>query len=89
MTNVPPAVTSIAVASAQQDKKRIDLLEHRFDSLQQQVTAIEHKQTSMESKLDQRFNDIGDTLRQLVQLSTNRTHEPSGETPPPKNQRTG
>ena len=88
-TNVPPAVTSIAVASAQQDKKRIDLLEHRFDSLQQQVTGIERKQTSMESKLDQRFNDIGDTLRQLVQLSTNRTHEPSGETPPPKNQRTG
>ena len=89
VTTVPPAVTSIAVASAQQDKKPIDLLEHRFDSLQQQVTGIEHKQTSMESKLDQRFNDIGDTLRQLVQLSTNRTHEPCGESPPPKNQRTG
>ncbi|CAK9090933.1 unnamed protein product [Durusdinium trenchii] len=83
----PPAATSIAAASAQQDKKRIDQLENRFDSLQKQVTGIEHKQTSLESKLDQRFNDIGDTLRQLVQLSTNRAHEPSGESPPPKNQR--
>lgn len=84
----PPAATSIAAAAAQHEKKRLDHLENRFETLQKQVCGIEHKQTSLESKLDQRFNDIGDTLRQLVQLSTSRAHEPTGETPPPKTQRT-
>ncbi|CAK9034631.1 unnamed protein product [Durusdinium trenchii] len=84
----PPAVTSIAAVAAQHDKKRLDHLENKFETLQKQVCGIEHKQTNLESKLDQRFNDIGDTLRQLVQLSTNRAHEPTGETPPPKTQRT-
>ncbi|CAK9051672.1 unnamed protein product [Durusdinium trenchii] len=79
---------TIATATAHQDKKRIDQLETRFESLQKQVSGIENKQTTLESKLDQRFNDIGDTLRQLVQLSTTRTHEPCGESPPPKTQRT-
>ncbi|CAK9094328.1 Uncharacterized protein SCF082_LOCUS44343 [Durusdinium trenchii] len=84
----PPAVTSIAAVAAQHDKKRLDHLENKFETLQKQVCGIEHKQTNLESKLDQRFNDIGDTLRQLVQLSTNRAHEPTGESPPPKTQRT-
>ena len=84
----PPAASTIAAASAQHEKKRLDHLETRFETLQKQVCGIENKQTTLESKLDQRFNDIGDTLRQLVQLSSQRTHESTGDTPPPKTQRT-
>ena len=66
------------------EHKRLDVLEARFDSLQGQVTGIEKKQSSIEQKLDSKFEDIGNTLRQLVQLSAQRPHEKSGESPPPK-----
>ena len=49
----PPAASTIAAASAQHEKKRLDHLETRFETLQKQ-----------------------------------RTHESTGDTPPPKTQRT-
>ena len=73
-----------APASFNPDRRRLDTLEAKFDTLQGQVTGIEKKQSVMETKLDSRFDDISDTLRQLLQMSTSRSHEKTGETPPSK-----
>lgn len=71
------------------ESKRLEVLEARFDTLQGQVTGIEKKQVSMESKLDSRFEEIGNTLRQLVQMSSaSRSHDKTGETPPSKYSKT-
>lgn len=74
-----------APLSSTAESKRIETLEARFDSLQSQVTGIEAKQGSLESKIDDRFVEISSTLRQLVQLTQGaRPHEPTGESPPSK-----
>eukprot|EP00913_Durusdinium_trenchii_P002801 g2592.t1 len=84
----PAAAAPPGLSSFNSENKRLDVLEARFDSLQGQVTGIEKKQSSIEQKLDSKFEDIGNTLRQLVQLSAQRPHEKSGETPPPKYSKT-
>ena len=79
-----PGPSAPAAAAFNPDRRRLDTLEAKFDSLQGQVTGIEKKQSVMETKLDSRFDDISNTLRQLLQMSASRSHEKTGETPPPK-----
>ena len=59
------------------DDQRIDRLEQRFEKL-------EAKQQSFEAKVDTRFGDIQDSLRQLLAHAVQRPREPTGETPPSK-----
>ena len=86
--NPPNRPTTTAPSGPSPEKHRLEILEARFDTLQGQVAGIESKQTTLEGKLDDRFSEISNTLRQLVNLTqTARAHEPSGETPPPKHSR--
>ena len=82
----PPAPTAPpGLPAFNPEQKRLEVLEARFDTLQGQVSGIEKKQVTLETKLDSRFEEIGSTLRQLVQLSTApRPHERTGERPPSK-----
>ena len=62
------------------ESQRISALEQRFDKL-------ENRQSRMEEKMDTRFTDISNSLRQLLQASSAHQRERSGETPDPKHQR--
>ena len=67
------------------DKQRLDKLEEKFETLGKQMHGIEDRQTSMEKKIDARFSDISDSLRQLLHQSTTRPRETvQGESPPAK-----
>ena len=75
-----PATWTLAASpppSAKSDDQRIDRLEQRFEKL-------EAKQQSFEAKVDTRFGDIQDSLRQLLAHAVQRPREPTGETPPSK-----
>ena len=70
------------------DKQRLDQLESRFDALGKQVTGIEEKQGAFERRMDSRFSDISDSLRQLLQQSQPRSKDAMpGDTPPAKQQK--
>ena len=66
-----------SVPVAKTDDPRIEKLEQRFDK-------VEARQQTNENKVDSRFGDIQDSLRQLLAHATQRPREVSGETPPPK-----
>ena len=82
----PPATATWTSASpsiplAKPDDPRIEKLEQRFDKL-------EARQQTFENKVDSRFVDIQDSLRQLLAHATQRQRDVSGETPPPKQHKT-
>ena len=78
--NAPPIAwvpTPGSQIAAKTDDTRIDKLEQRFEKL-------EARQVTFETKVDSRFGDIQDSLRQLLAHAVQRPREPTGETPPPK-----
>ena len=76
----------VAVAP-QQDRSRIDALETKFEQLGKQFNTMEQRQSHFESKFDNKFQEITDGLRQLLQASAQRTRDATGDTPPPKQPR--
>ena len=63
------------------DASRLDKLEDRF-------SRIEARQDRFEEKVDSTFDQISDSLRQLLQsVAPARPREITGETPPPKTAR--
>ena len=85
---VPEEKTMPWVAVApQQDRSRIDALETKFEQLGKQFNTMEQRQTHFESKFDNKFQEITDGLRQLLQASAQRTRDATGDTPPPKQPR--
>ena len=78
-----PGTPAPQVTMFHTDKQRLDQLESRFDKLGQ-VSNMEERQGVFERKIDSRFSDISDSLRQLLQQSHPRARDQSGDTPPPK-----
>ena len=81
--------TSWTQAAPIHERARIDALETKFEQLGKQVSSIEQRQSSFETKFDGRFDEIGDVLRQLLNQSSQRSREATGETPPSKLARQG
>ena len=81
--------TSWTQAAPIPERARIDALETKFEQLGKQVSSIEQRQSSFETKFDGRFDEIGDVLRQLLNQSSQRSREATGETPPSKLARQG
>lgn len=85
----PEARKELTPAFQSAEKDRLDKLEGKFNVLESKVAKVEDKQDHLDHKLDSRFNEIGDQLRQLLQLSHPRDRPVSGETPPPKHLKPG
>lgn len=79
-SGAPVAMPFVPAPVNSQDSQRIQALEQRFDKL-------ESRQSRMEEKMDSRFSDISDSLRQLLQASAAHPRDTSGETPNPKHPR--
>ena len=72
------AATNPVDPAKSQDSVRIDRLEAKFAD-------FEVKQSRLENKIDNRFDDLGSTLRQLLaQTNGPRGRSPTGESPPSK-----
>ena len=67
----------IIPAATKAEESRIDRLEDRFDKL-------EARQVNFESRVDNKFDTIQDSLRQLLANTNPRSREPTGDTPQPK-----
>ena len=65
------------VTTTKVEESRIDRLEERFDKL-------EARQVNFESRVDTKFDNIQDSLRQLLANTNPRAREPTGDTPQPK-----
>lgn len=76
----PPPAHFAPNPLATSESHRIQILEQKFDKL-------ENRQLRMEEKMDSRFSDISDSLRQLLQASNAHPRESTGETPNPKHPR--
>ena len=60
----------------------------RLDRLEEKFSVLEGRQSRMEAKFDNRFDDISSSLRQLLHAANvPRDRSPTGETPAPKHQR--
>ena len=81
---LPSGTPAPQVTMFHTDKQRLDQLEAKFDKLGSQVNQMEERQGIFERKIDSRFSDISDSLRQLLQQSHPRPRENTGDTPPPK-----
>ena len=67
----------VVPAPSKAEDSRLDRLEDRFDKL-------EARQVNFESKVDNKFDNIQDSLRQLLANTNPRARDPSGDTPQPK-----
>ena len=65
---------------APQDDSRLVKLEEKFEKL-------EARQQVFETKVDSCFGDIQDSLRQILDHTLQRSRDATGETPPPKQQK--
>lgn len=78
VTKSPQPDLRFVAAHSSADAQRIDKLEQRFE-------ALESRQGRMEQKVDERFSDIANSLRQLLQAANApRARESTGDTPAPK-----
>ena len=74
-------IVKVVSTTSSSESARIDALERKFD-------VFEKKQDHLEHKIDQRYNEIADSLRQLLNSSSSRSREVTGETPPGKHPKT-
>ena len=72
-----PSSTIITQPKTHLEEERISRLESRFDQLEQ-------RQAGFESRVENKFDHISDSLRQILAASHQRTREATGETPPSK-----
>ena len=73
-------IVKVVSTTSSSDSARIDALERKFD--------VFEKKHRLEHKIDQRYNEIADSLRQLLNSSSSRSGEVTGETPPGKHPKT-
>ena len=77
----PATSTAVSTSSATIQEERIDRLEAKVGTLEKKHDALDHK-------IDNHYSGLSNQLRQVLQhLATPKTHEPSGDTPPPKQPR--
>lgn len=70
-------ISTIAPLGSKQEEERLTRLESRFYQLEQ-------RQAGFETRVESKFDQISDSLRQILAASHQRPREASGETPPPK-----
>ena len=77
----PATSTAVSTSSATIQEERIDRLEAKVGTLEKKHDALDHK-------IDNHYSGLSNQLRQVLQhLATPKAHEPSGDTPPPKQPR--
>ena len=77
----PATSTAISTSSATIQEERIDRLEAK-------VGTLEKKHDALDQKIDNHYSGLSNQLRQVLQhLATPKPHEPTGDTPPPKQPR--
>ena len=77
----PATSTAVSTSSATIQEERIDRLEAKVGTLEKKHDALDHK-------IDNHYSGLSNQLRQVLQhLAAPKPHEPSGDTPPPKQPR--